>query len=67
MATVPSATPETLLRALRVSGREQELSAALTERGQVLDLTGLDDGSVELLLTASVEHLVERLGAGNAA
>jgi hypothetical protein len=50
-----------------VGGREQELSAALNERGKALDLTRLDADSVELLLTASVEHLVERLSTESAA
>jgi len=67
VSTVPTAPAETLLRALRVGGREQELSAALTERGQSLDLTQLDPDSVELLLTASVERLAERLGTRTAA
>ena len=67
VSTVPTALPETLLRALRVGGREQELSAALGERGQSLDLTRLDPESVELLLTASVERLVEQLSPGTAA
>lgn len=33
VSTVPSAAPETPLRALQVGGREQDLSAALVERG----------------------------------
>ena len=61
VATVPTAPADVLLRALRIGGREQELAAALGERGLTLDIGRLEGGSVELLLTASVEHLVERL------
>lgn len=60
-------TPESLARALRIGGRDRELTAALGERGRSLDLARLDGQSVELLLTASVECLVEQLGAGTAA
>ena len=67
VSTVPSAAPETLLRALRVGGREQDLSAALAERGHSLDLTRLGPDPVEMLLTASVEHLVEKLSSERAA
>jgi glucosamine--fructose-6-phosphate aminotransferase (isomerizing) len=67
VSTVSSAAPETLLRALRVGGREQDLSAALAERGHSLDLTRLGPDPVELLLTASVEHLVEKLSSQRAA
>ncbi|MBN1091260.1 SIS domain-containing protein [Blastococcus sp. TML/M2B] len=67
VATVPTAPSEVLARALRIGGREQELAAALGERGLTLDVGRLGPGSVELLLTASVEHLVERLaGAASA-
>lgn len=59
--TVPTAPTDVLVRALRIGGREQELAAALGERGLVLDVGRFERGSVELLLTASVEHLVERL------
>ncbi|SDF22639.1 glucosamine--fructose-6-phosphate aminotransferase (isomerizing) [Blastococcus fimeti] len=65
--TVSTAPADALVRALRIGGREQELSAALGERGLALDVTRLEGGSIELLLTASVEHLVERLAPGSAA
>jgi glucosamine--fructose-6-phosphate aminotransferase (isomerizing) len=67
VATVSAPSADALVRALRVGGREQELAAALGERGLPLDVTRFDAASVELLLTASVEHLVERLTAGSAA
>ena len=67
VVTVSTAPAEALVRALRVGGKEQELAAALGERGLPLDVTRFEEGSVELLLTASVEHLVERLTTGSGA
>jgi glucosamine--fructose-6-phosphate aminotransferase (isomerizing) len=63
VAAVPDAPPEALRRALRVGGRDEELAAALDEQGKTLDLARLGAGEVELLLTASIEHLVEQLAA----